>query len=48
MKKKNRYLEPECRLIDLKPGSIICGSLDPDFDAIDATEVFSIEDVELI
>lgn len=48
MRTKNTYLEPECSLIYLKPGSIICGSLYPDFDAIDATEVFAIDDVELI
>lgn len=48
MRTKNRYLEPECRLIYLKPGGIICGSLGPDFDAINATEEFTIDIEELI
>lgn len=43
-----RYTEPDCCVIVLNMSSIICGSLNPGFDAIDATEEFIIDAEELI
>lgn len=40
------YNKPECSVIILEPKTVICQSLV--FNNIDYTEVFEIEDVELI
>lgn len=41
-----KYMEPDCQVLIMKIGSIICGS--PGFDAIDATEEFIIDAEEFI
>lgn len=41
-----KYLEPDCQVLIMKMDSIICAS--PGFDAINATEEFTIDIEELI
>ena len=42
------YIEPECQTMILDEGYVICSSPGEAFDSVDATELFTIEDFELI
>lgn len=42
------YIEPECLVMTLDMGGIVCGSQGASFDAIDSTELFTLEDFELL
>lgn len=39
-----KYVEPSCELLTLDPVTVICGS----FDSVDNTELFIVEDFEII
>jgi hypothetical protein len=39
-----QYVEPSCEILALDPVAVVCGS----FDSVDNTEIFTIEDFEII
>ena len=41
-----KYVEPNCIIISIAPITVICGSIQ--FDSIDFTEEFTVEDIETI
>lgn len=42
------YVEPECQMMILDEGYVICSSPGAAFDPVNATELFTVEDFELI
>ena len=42
------YIEPDCQFTVLDPDDLICDSLDSRFDSVDATELFTVDDLVTI